>query len=63
MKCIYCDKSATHVRGSETATGSRPVCKTHARMYNIKTPIIFEQIMGDVVVTREMKEWIRIRGK
>jgi len=32
-------------------------------MYNIKTPIIFEQIMGDVVVTREMKEWIRIRGK
>ena len=61
MKCIYCDKTAGYVRGCETQTGSRPVCKTHARMYSEYPPEKFEEIMGKVIVTEEMKEWIRIR--
>ena len=63
MKCIYCNKTADYVRGCETETGSRPVCLTHARMYNkySHNPEEFEGIMGKVIITPEMKNWIKIR--
>jgi len=58
INCTYCDKPATHRRGSETPDGCRPVCKTHARMYDSMPYPEFVRIMGAVEITPQMKEWL-----